>query len=674
MTFLQPIYLLGLLAAPLPLLFHFLRHRQRGRRVFSSIRLLRAARGARPLRSRLEEWLLAGVRCAVLVLLSLGLAQPVWPGPERSSGTAEASGDLVLLLDLSWSMAWEDGPFQAAIDRARELIGGTDGEVVVLTAGPEGALVLDSRRLGRPGVLGGLEKLAPGWGGTDLEAVLREGLRVAEELTAPRIDLVLLSDLRAPLPSRPIRLPERIRLLLVRLPWPEAVNRGVSRIEIGPGPVIPGQPILGRVWFHQKGSEGSGPWLPPRLVIEGSPVRTLELEGSSVKGPLEFQIPSQGPGLIAGWIELSGDRLSRDDRGYFAVTVPEPRLVTVVASGAMPPSLQAILGALEAWGQVTLGSAGLVPDRLGEGVLLVVGQPAAPARVASWVQTTWQTGGEVIFVPTGPGDRPIWYRDLMSRLNLPLAMSPWRDLPRGTYLSVQGGQALGLPPQAPAPRIDGYLPMDILSSPAWKVEALLQVEDGHPWLVRAEEGGRRALVWGGPPRLAGDPRAAGPLLVPIWHGLLRPGLTGTRIPLVGEPVPSFDEGPTFLSGPPDESWWVLDPTGRRLFPGKGAPAAGWPGIYRVEGPEGARAAYAVNVDPKELDWPVWTAERLEEQLLPPTRWLMGDGSSVAELMDLPGVSGRPIVRPLLVFALLLLVLEGFLARRPQPGKSAPSVD
>lgn len=110
MAFLTPAFLLGILAAAVPIVLHLLRRERLPRVPFSDVRLLRGARLDQTRRQRLRELVLLALRVAALVLLSLAFARP-FVADRGGSG----EGATVVLVDTSFSVS---APGQAAEARA----------------------------------------------------------------------------------------------------------------------------------------------------------------------------------------------------------------------------------------------------------------------------------------------------------------------------------------------------------------------------------------------------------------------------------------------------------------------------------------------------------------------------------------------------------------------------
>ncbi len=81
MTFLQPAFLWGLLAVAIPVIIH-LWHQKRGQPLpWAAMQWLREASEQQQRGLQFDDWLLLAIRCLVIALLSLLLAQPVWNDP-----------------------------------------------------------------------------------------------------------------------------------------------------------------------------------------------------------------------------------------------------------------------------------------------------------------------------------------------------------------------------------------------------------------------------------------------------------------------------------------------------------------------------------------------------------------------------------------------------------------
>src|SRR5690606_8188201 len=103
MSFLSPFFLLGALAAAVPILLHLRRRERRNVIVFPSLMFLRGSPPPDASRRRLDNLLLLALRVGVVLLLAFAFARPVL---ERvlPEGFLAGGRDVVLVLDISPSM------------------------------------------------------------------------------------------------------------------------------------------------------------------------------------------------------------------------------------------------------------------------------------------------------------------------------------------------------------------------------------------------------------------------------------------------------------------------------------------------------------------------------------------------------------------------------------------
>src|SRR6516165_4207136 len=147
-TFLSPLFLVGVLAAAIPLLIHLSRSRRTKKMRFSTTRFftdqfLRSYR-----MSRLKELLLLVCRMALCGLLATALARPLLM-PKGTAFLRGGSRSVVLVIDNSASMAYtENGVtlFERARSAARDVLD-------TLRPGDTASIVLAGRRAGGPEVL-----------------------------------------------------------------------------------------------------------------------------------------------------------------------------------------------------------------------------------------------------------------------------------------------------------------------------------------------------------------------------------------------------------------------------------------------------------------------------------------------------------------------------------------
>ncbi len=143
MSFLAPIFLVGLLAVALPLAIHFIRRDKPPKVVFSTLRFFQQTTRKQFLFQKLQQWLLLLLRALVVTLFVLAFSRPFFS--EQLSGWANlAPRSEVILIDTSASMAYGDY-LPRAQKRARDLINamGPSDEVALVRFSDKPYVVVD---------------------------------------------------------------------------------------------------------------------------------------------------------------------------------------------------------------------------------------------------------------------------------------------------------------------------------------------------------------------------------------------------------------------------------------------------------------------------------------------------------------------------------------------------
>ena len=186
MSFLAPLYLAGLAAIGLPILFHMIRRTPKGKVPFSTLMFLEASPPRVTSRSKIEHWLLLLLRATALILLALAFSRPFLRQSEDQTVDAQATRRAILV-DVSASMR-RDGLWKQATEKVDAILKDVkpddsvglfvfDQELLPLLsfeewsglqAGHQAAVAQE--RLG---------EVTPGWMGTNL-ANLSKGPRLAD--------------------------------------------------------------------------------------------------------------------------------------------------------------------------------------------------------------------------------------------------------------------------------------------------------------------------------------------------------------------------------------------------------------------------------------------------------------------------------------------------------------
>ncbi|MCY2963673.1 MAG: BatA domain-containing protein, partial [Planctomycetota bacterium] len=245
MSLLFPLFLAGLGALGLPLLFHLVRRTPRGRQEFSSLMFLAPTPPRLTRRSRLDQILLLLLRLAALALLTLAFARPFLRESASLALTDLPGRRVAILIDTSASMR-RAGLWQQAVQAAgRELDSlNPQDDVALYTFDDRLRTILgfdeNGPVPGKPDLIRQrLKELSPTWGGTDLGGALTS---VAADLDASgdvqqtplEPQIVLIGDLQkgSRLDSlESFEWPQRVKVVLRQL-QPAATTNAYAHILV----------------------------------------------------------------------------------------------------------------------------------------------------------------------------------------------------------------------------------------------------------------------------------------------------------------------------------------------------------------------------------------------------------------------------------------------------------
>jgi len=364
MSFLQPILLIGLPLALLPVIIHLInQHRHRTVRWAAMMFLLDAKKMTKGL-ARLRQILILAMRVLAIATLVFAASRPLaggWIG--LAGGKADT---LLILLDRSASMEQRnletgESKRSAALDRIAGLVETTGhrSEIVLIDSATLSPVILTDAQSLRD-----LPETAPTATAADIPTLLRKAVDYLAANESGRTDIWLASDLRqadwqpgsgeweslrADLSSR-----ETSRLFLLAFPETGSDNAGgdnasisvreVKRLRSPEGQQLVMDLVIRR---HGAGLEGTESEVPVEITLNG----TRTVENFTVSGPelvlLGHQIPL-GPGNERGWgrVDLPGDDNPADNTAFFVFDEPAPRKTVILSDD--PLSSEALRAAASA--------------------------------------------------------------------------------------------------------------------------------------------------------------------------------------------------------------------------------------------------------------------------------------------------------------------------------------
>ena len=700
MTFLNPLYLLGLAAAAIPIVIHLLTRKRPRRIEFSSVAFLREVNVAQLRRFRLRELLLLALRVLAIAFLTLALSRPALKGALGSHGS-DAASSVVLLIDRSASMGATESRTalsQRAKERARAVLDalepGDEIQVVPFDARPEPLFPSATVDHGRAAAA--VQAVEPRPFTTDLEAAIAQGIDLLRTRPQLNKELFLVSDLQsAGLP--PARrdstraLPPNVRFYVLPVgetQRPENLALTGARVRGGSG-FAGGLSFLGArpAGIYLAAASGGAAEVSVRSFGGATGEVAVGVRDANVNRELGRAFVTLGTGEGSALVPLAevpsnggeaflpDDALDADNHRWFAGGPSGRTQIGLIDGNPQAGSpLSLALAAGQEAGQVDhrrLEAFSLTPGALsGLDAVLLNDVPELPAAALSAL-VDYAKGGGAIAVVLGPRARPEFYGGkLFPALKGP-ALGPARDAGGGQWtlrLAAPGHPAFeGFAARAGEPLTQAAFRRAWTLRPGPTSRVLARFATDLPALV--EDG--RLLVFASDADGAWNDFPTRGAFLPLWLQSLRSLSRGTA----GEdlkpgerfstPLPASERAPDLRLTDPRGRAVPLSQTlaegARRLQ----SPPLETVGLYRLSAGARPLRDVAVNLDTRESDLSRLSPADARK------RWASYQPVVLEGAVDLArrireGRYGREIGSLLLALALACLVAETVIARLMTP--------
>jgi hypothetical protein len=683
MSFLTPLFFIGVAALAAPILVHLVR-RTRARKIqFPALVFVRQVPQRTIRRRTLQNVLLMLLRCLAILLIVIAFTRPFFTGGSSAQATNTAGGATVILLDNSLSMRRENffaeaqRRAEAAIDEA-----GANEQIAVLSFDKRYAVINrfsnDKNRL-----VTAVKTLSAGWDGTDYEQALRGAESLLSEIqTSGPKRIVMISDFQAPgwrQANSTFRLSNNTQLMTLDVsgnnPQP---NVAITNVEARG--VVFGQKYLDNLAVHVSNfSDSPRDHVQIDFQINEQTVEKRDISlNSRDSRVIEFTGFNLNDGANRCTINLaSGDSATSDfapdNRFYFTLRRQTPAKALIVESAQRGRSdslhLQSALTTNDDLPfTFNLKSAGAVdPASIPEQALVILNDPGPlNSALADALAKFVNAGGQVI-ISTGPQTQV----DSFNQSLAPITPATLREA-----VQTKGGDSAAITDvkfdhpifevfqqsgRLAAANVVGYY----RSEPRANATVLARFEDGSPALVEAITGKGRVMLFTSSLGPSWNDLPLTPLYLPFIHQMVR--YVGTR-----EENSSYGLGETFTvkkdtAGAPPAPPAIDTPAGARLNEGRATPdgellvTAREPGFYRLR--YSAQPDFAaVNVDGAEGDF---TKINFQEFVAGVTGGAGGaEGAGAGQNLSGQEVEAKQRVWwSLLLLALALFLVESILARR-----------
>ncbi len=681
MSFLSPLFLLGVAALAAPILVHLVR-RTRARRVeFPTLLFVRQVPQRSIRRKRLHNLLLLLLRCLALLLVVLAFTRPFF-----SDGGATAAGEAeratIILLDNSLSMRYGER-FAQAKNRAGAIIEEGRGEEQVALVGFNQGYEVISRFTSEAGKLRAeLARMEAGLGGTDYEGALRGAESLFGELKNIRAKRIfLISDFQATghdAADASFRLRDDIKLALIDVGEMPAPNVAVAEVNVR-GAVYNQKytdKLAARV-ANFSDEARKGVIVDFQINDQTTERREINLEVRD-SALLEFTGFNLAEGVNRGVITVKDDDFAPDNSFYFTLHRRVPAKALIIESAVRGRSESLYLRSALTTGEnlpyvLEVKSTGAVdPSELGSYSIIILNDVGSMKSSLADNLTKFVEAGGGLIVAAGMHTDADNFNQLLGAL-APAKLTEKIQLRRGDSITMsdvkfdhpvfeifEGEGRLA------SARVFGYH----RSEPQLGANVLARFEDGSPALVERAVGTKgKVLLFTSTLDTGWSDLPLTPLYLPLVQQVVR--YLGER---EKESSHTIGQAFTVRRAKPEEPPPAVDtPGGARLLERSLTPDGDLlvrgreQGFYKLRYAEQPDFA-AVNLEEKESDLAKLNLDEFAASVTNINGAPAAETSAQAEGSAAEIEAQQRIWWPLLLVALLLFIAESLLARRTKMTK------
>lgn len=345
LSFLNPILLLGILGASIPIIIHLINKKKAVSHKFAAIDFIFETNKRIYVKFKLRQLILLILRTSLLVFLAIALARPLIKN--LGSGTAEKNipTSNVIIIDDSYSMQYADRResfFQSAKTAAKKIVNTLtkNDDAAIIGCSGITSQVLPELDYDKKHLLHSIDQLQPGFTTTLIATALDTAVEVLTTAKAPVKRIFLLTD-------------------LTRNGWDpgwfkighEKLRRHVSKvhiIDISEGKTLNNIAITRiepRLDILERNAEGQikvtiSNFSPVRVkdvlvqvLINGKRVTQgfFNIDAHTSESKEFFFTVEKGKDSI-GWVEIAGDNLNADNKRYFTMNTSH-KLDTLLIDG-----------------------------------------------------------------------------------------------------------------------------------------------------------------------------------------------------------------------------------------------------------------------------------------------------------------------------------------------------
>jgi Aerotolerance regulator N-terminal/von Willebrand factor type A domain len=340
LTFLNPAFLWGALAASIPVIIHLI-NRRRARTVrFPAVKFVLRSERRVARKYRVKQWLLLALRTLILFLLTTALAEPVLQPNVGDLAEINQTRAVVLILDNTMSMAYQTSGTmswelakEAAVLVFQELRPQDQGGLLPLVVADEPPQALSGDRGWLRQQVG---ELTHTYQSGDFVTSLQRAYTLLKTSDAAKKEIVVITDrTRVPWvgvePAVLKTIDPQVGVTVISVgPTTDLHNTTVREVRLEQQAIVAGVRTKLTANLTNYGAEDRKQ-VPVRLLVDGKTLdqRLLDLPKRTTTA-VAFDVSVDQPGYREGTITMGGDALPVDDQFYFAIPVRKALQVLLI--------------------------------------------------------------------------------------------------------------------------------------------------------------------------------------------------------------------------------------------------------------------------------------------------------------------------------------------------------
>lgn len=530
MSFLAPLFFVGLAALAVPVLVHLIQRERKRVVEFPSLMFVQKIPYQSVRRRRIRHWFLLLMRAAAMALLIAAFARPFFEGGAAASIAASAvSREVVILLDQSASMGYGDH-WQRARDAASGVIrslGASDKATLVLFARNAEENIRATADRGR--LEAALNAAKPTSGATRYGPALKLAESILARSTLQRKEAVLISDFQRSgwTGSEDVHFGEGMTLTPVSIASDNVANLAVPSVSFARSSFSNQERITVTAGIANR-SATAAQNVPVVLEIGGHTIETTATNvPPNASSSVTFQAFTLSDPSVHGVVKAGSDALPADNTFDFVMTPSQTVSVLVIDGGAGASSTFYLtkalaIGSAPAFQLETVPAARVTPQMLDRRSVVVLNDSILPPGLAGGVLKRYvERGGGLLIVF---GERTTWPSTEADLLPGALGRVVDRTDGRGATIGFRDNShpvfEIFKAPRSgdfSAPRILRYR----LLEPGPNDRVLARYDDAAVVAAEKRLGTGRVIVWTMPLDDSWSDLALKPVYLPLVHQLVR---------------------------------------------------------------------------------------------------------------------------------------------------------